>query len=136
LIACPCALGLATPTAIMVGTGRGVELGVLIKSAEGLETARRVQTVIFDKTGTLTHGEPVVTEVVAVDGVGQAAVTQLAAAAEWGSEHPLAKAIVDKARSVLGLLLQRDFDPSSGWRVVSGLRGVAQSDVRRCGHGV
>jgi P-type Cu+ transporter len=136
LIACPCALGLATPTAIMVSTGRGAELGILIKSAESLETAHRIQTVIFDKTGTLTRGEPVVTEVVAVDGVGQAAVTQLAAAAEWGSEHPLAKAIVDKARSVLGLLLQRDFDPSSGWRVVSGLRVVAQSAARRCGHGV
>jgi Cu+-exporting ATPase len=98
LIACPCALGLATPTAIMVGTGRGAEQGMLIKSAESLETAARVQTVLVDKTGTLTRGEPVVTEVVAVDHVGKAATMRLAAAAEWGSEHPLGQAIVDKAR--------------------------------------
>jgi P-type Cu+ transporter len=98
LIACPCALGLATPTAIMVGTGRGAEQGILIKSAESLEMAHRVQTVIFDKTGTLTYGKPVVTEVVASDDVGKAAVIRLAAAAEWGSEHPLGKAIVEKAQ--------------------------------------
>jgi P-type Cu+ transporter len=98
LIACPCALGLATPTAIMVGTGRGAEHGILIKNAESLETAHRIQTVIFDKTGTLTRGEPIVTEVIAADPVEQTAILQLAAAAERGSEHPLAKAIVEKAR--------------------------------------
>ncbi|MBI3326545.1 MAG: copper-translocating P-type ATPase [Nitrospinae bacterium] len=98
LIACPCALGLATPTAIMVGTGRGAERGILIKSAESLETAHRIQTVIFDKTGTLTCGEPAVTDVVAVDQVDRAEVLRLAAVAEWGSEHPLGKAIVAKAR--------------------------------------
>jgi Cu+-exporting ATPase len=98
LIACPCALGLATPTAIMVGTGRGAEHGILIKSAESLETAHRVQTVVFDKTGTLTHGEPVVTAVMTVQGVNESTVLKLAAAAEWGSEHPLARAIAAKAR--------------------------------------
>jgi P-type Cu+ transporter len=100
LIACPCALGLATPTAIMVGTGRGAEQGILIKSAESLETAHRVQTVIFDKTGTLTRGEPVVTEVVTIDAIDQAEVLRLAAATEWGSEHPLGKAIVAKSHEV------------------------------------
>jgi Cu+-exporting ATPase len=98
LIACPCALGLATPTAIMVGTGRGAEQGILIKNAVSLETAHRIQTVVFDKTGTLTRGEPVVTEVIALNGLDKSAVLRLAAAAEWGSEHPLAQAIVDKAR--------------------------------------
>ncbi|MBI3326765.1 MAG: heavy metal translocating P-type ATPase, partial [Nitrospinae bacterium] len=98
LIACPCALGLATPTAIMVGTGRGAERGILIKNAESLETAHRIQTVIFDKTGTLTRGEPVVTDVVAVDHADMAAVLRLAAVAEWGSEHPLGQATVEKAR--------------------------------------
>jgi P-type Cu+ transporter len=115
LIACPCALGLATPTAIMVGTGRGAEQGILIKSAESLETAHRIQTVIFDKTGTLTRGEPVVTEVVAVDGVGKTALMQLAAAVEWGSEHSLGKAIVDKAReAALAVAPGRDFEAFPG----------------------
>jgi P-type Cu+ transporter len=99
LIACPCALGLATPTAIMVGTGQGAERGILIKSAESLEWARRIQTVIFDKTGTLTRGAPAVTDVVAADPVEKAEVLRLAAAAEWGSEHPLGKAMVEKARA-------------------------------------
>jgi P-type Cu+ transporter len=115
LIACPCALGLATPTAIMVGTGRGAEQGILIKSAETLETAHRIQTVIFDKTGTLTRGEPEVTEVVAVDGVGKTALMQLAAAVEWGSEHSLGKAIVDKAReAALAVASVRDFEAFPG----------------------
>jgi P-type Cu+ transporter len=118
LIACPCALGLATPTAIMVGTGRGAEQGILIKSAESLETAHRVQTVIFDKTGTLTCGEPVVTEVVAVDGTGNAAAMRLAAAVEWGSEHPLGKAIVAKARTE-GVAVE----PANGFETFPG-RGV------------
>ncbi len=98
LIACPCALGLATPTAIMVGTGRGAERGILIKSAERLEIAHRIRTVIFDKTGTLTRGEPVVTDVVGVTDADRVEVLRLAAVAEWGSEHPLGKAIVEKAR--------------------------------------
>ena len=98
IIACPCALGLATPTAIMVGTGLGAERGILIKSGESLEAAHRVDTVVFDKTGTLTRGEPEVTDVLPVHGVSEAELLTLAAAAESGSEHPLGKAIVGRAR--------------------------------------
>jgi P-type Cu+ transporter len=125
LIACPCALGLATPTAIMVGTGRGAELGILIKGAESLETAHRVQTVIFDKTGTLTRGEPVVTEVVAVDGVMKTEVIRLAAAAEWGSEHPLGQAIVGKARAdAIAVVPGQDFEALPGHGVQARVGGV------------
>ncbi len=94
IIACPCALGLATPTAIMVGTGRGAEQGVLIKSGEALETAHRVDTVVLDKTGTLTRGQPSVTDVIPLNGFDAPAILRLAASAERGSEHPLGEAIV------------------------------------------
>ncbi len=99
VIACPCAMGLATPTAIMVGTGKGAELGVLIKSAEALEQLQRVRTVVFDKTGTLTVGRPVVTDVVPAPGVEGDGLLALAAAAEQGSEHPLGEAIVTEAKA-------------------------------------
>ena len=100
VIACPCALGLATPTAIMVGTGKGAENGVLIKSGEALETTHKTQAIVFDKTGTLTHGKPVVTEYEAFDGstMGREEFFRLAAALERSSEHPLAEAIVTHAR--------------------------------------
>lgn len=124
LIACPCALGLATPTAIMVGTGRGAEAGILIKSAESLETAHRVQTVIFDKTGTLTRGEPVVTEVVVVDAVERDEVMRLAAAAEWGSEHPLGKAIVAEANAAaIAVPPAQDFEAIPGQGVRARVAG-------------
>lgn len=97
VIACPCALGLATPTAIMVGTGKGAENGILIKSGEALETAYKISAIVFDKTGTLTHGRPVVTDVELVDGHDADRVFTLAAALERGSEHPLAEAIVAHA---------------------------------------
>ncbi|TMJ13196.1 MAG: copper-translocating P-type ATPase [Bacillati bacterium ANGP1] len=97
IIACPCALGLATPTAIMVGTGRGAEQGVLIKSGEALETAHRIDTVVLDKTGTLTRGQPSVTDVVPFDGFRAVDVLRGAGSAEWGSEHPLGEAIVRRA---------------------------------------
>lgn len=97
IIACPCAMGLATPTAIMVGTGLGAENGILIKGAESLERACRLTTVIFDKTGTLTRGAPEVIDVVGVSGMDRAAVLKMAASVEARSEHPLAKAIVAKA---------------------------------------
>jgi len=97
VIACPCALGLATPTAIMVGTGKGAENGVLIKSGEALETAYRIDAIIFDKTGTLTHGKPVVTDVELLEGHDTRRILALAAALERSSEHPLAEAIVQHA---------------------------------------
>src|SRR6266545_3559211 len=99
VIACPCAMGLATPTAIMVGTGKGAELGVLIKSAGALELLHRAETVVFDKTGTLTVGRPVVTDVVPAPGVEADVLVALAAAAEQGSEHPLGEAIVTLAKA-------------------------------------
>jgi len=97
IIACPCALGLATPTAIMVGTGRGAERGILIKGGEALEMAYRIDTVVLDKTGTLTHGKPVVTAVLPAAGFSEAELLRLAAAAERYSEHPLGKAVVEAA---------------------------------------
>ncbi|MGA2765598.1 MAG: heavy metal translocating P-type ATPase [Spirochaetia bacterium] len=97
VIACPCALGLATPTAIMVGTGKGAENGILIKGGAALEATHRVQTVVLDKTGTVTEGKPVVTDVALADGLDENALLQLAASAEKGSEHPLGDAIVQSA---------------------------------------
>ncbi|NLZ49571.1 MAG: heavy metal translocating P-type ATPase [Clostridiales bacterium] len=97
VIACPCALGLATPTAIMVGTGKGAEYGVLIKSGEALETAHKIQTIVFDKTGTITEGKPKVTDIIVSNGLHENDLLQLAASAEKGSEHPLAEAIVKAA---------------------------------------
>lgn len=99
VIACPCALGLATPTAIMVGTGKGAEHGVLIKSGDALEMIHNVDTIVFDKTGTLTEGKPVVTDMVIREGssFSKEALLQLAASAEKGSEHPLGEAIVKQA---------------------------------------
>lgn len=97
LISCPCALGLATPTAIMAGTGIGAERGILIRNAESLQRAGSLQTVVLDKTGTITQGKPAVTDIVAADG-DTGALLQLAASAERVSEHPLGQAIVDKAR--------------------------------------
>ena len=101
IIACPCALGLATPTAIIVGTGRGAEQGVLIKQAEALEIAHKVDTVVLDKTGTLTAGKPVVTDLIASDGSrsSEQDLLFLAASAERGSEHPLGEAIVMEAQA-------------------------------------
>jgi Cu+-exporting ATPase len=97
VIACPCALGLATPTAIMVGTGRGAQSGILIRNASALELAGRLQTLIVDKTGTLTEGRPVVTDVVAFAGASRAEVLRVAASLEQGSTHPLAKAVLAAA---------------------------------------
>jgi P-type Cu+ transporter len=98
IIACPCAMGLATPTAIMVGTGRGAENGILIKSGESLETLHRVRTIIFDKTGTLTQGKPAVTDIVVGSGFKLEQILSWAASVEKGSEHPLGEAIVNAAK--------------------------------------
>ncbi len=106
IIACPCALGLATPTAIMVGTGKAAENGILIRGGEALEGARRVNTIVLDKTGTLTRGKPAVTQVVTANGQTEPELLRLAAAVEVGSEHPLAEAIVNRAKE-LGLELPK-----------------------------
>ncbi|MFK5645921.1 heavy metal translocating P-type ATPase [Ornithinimicrobium sp. LYQ121] len=98
IIACPCALGLATPTALLTGTGRGAEMGILIKGPQILESTRRVDTVVLDKTGTLTTGEPVLTEVVTAGALPQEAALKAAASVESGSEHPVARAIVTAAQ--------------------------------------
>jgi len=98
IIACPCALGLATPTAIMVGTGRGAQMGVLIKSAEALETAHKLTGIVLDKTGTITQGKPAVTNILA-QGIEENELLRLVASAERGSEHPLGEAIVESART-------------------------------------
>jgi Cu+-exporting ATPase len=99
IIACPCALGLATPMSIMVGVGRGAQSGVLIKNAEALERMEKVDTIIVDKTGTLTEGKPAVTAIVAAEGIDEAELLRLAASVEQASEHPLAAAIVKAAQA-------------------------------------
>lgn len=115
VIACPCALGLATPTAIMVGTGKGAEHGILIKSGEALEAAHRIDTVILDKTGTITEGKPEMTEIITAFGISEERLLQLAASAEKGSEHPLGQAIVRGAENQ-GLSLL----PISGFEALPG----------------
>ena len=118
IIACPCALGLATPTAIMVGTGVGAEHGILVRGGESLETAHRVSTVVLDKTGTITRGEPVVTAIVPL-GIPENELLTLAASAESGSEHPIAKAILREASSRdVAILAARKFAalPGQGMR--------------------
>jgi len=115
IIACPCALGLATPTAIMVGTGKGAEHGVLIKSAETLERSQRINTVLLDKTGTLTRGEPEVTDIIAAPSFSREETLRLAASVEHVSEHPLGEAIV-KAASEEKL----ELSPASGFNAIPG----------------
>ncbi len=99
VIACPCALGLATPTAIMVGTGKGAENGILIKGGEALETTYKINTIVFDKTGTITEGKPEVTDIITTAGVQRERLLQIAASGEKGSEHPLGEAIVRGAEA-------------------------------------
>jgi Cu+-exporting ATPase len=115
IIACPCALGLATPMSIMVGVGRGAQAGVLIKNAEALERMERVDTLVVDKTGTLSEGKPKVTATVAATGFGESEILRLAASVELASEHPLAAAIVRSARErQLELGKVEEFDSPTG----------------------
>ncbi len=115
VIACPCALGLATPTAIMVGTGVGAEHGILIKSGEALEIAHRIDTVVFDKTGTITEGKPRLTDVIPLEGFSRSQVLRFASGAEKGSEHPLGAAIIQAAEAEgLDIPLPKDFSALSG----------------------
>ena len=118
IIACPCALGLATPTAIMVGTGKGAEYGVLIRNGEALERSHQISTVLLDKTGTLTRGEPAVTDIVAVPSSSKEEILRLAASAEHNSEHPLGEAVVKAA-----LEKELELSPPSDFNAIPG-RGV------------
>lgn len=116
IIACPCAMGLATPTAVMVGTGLGAESGVLIKSGESLERAHKLDTVLFDKTGTLTRGQPRVTDVLPAEGVTQEELLRVAGSLESASEHPLGRAVVERAQA-----LPVQLDPVADFLALSGL---------------
>ena len=124
VIACPCALGLATPTAVMVGTGRGARLGILFRSSEALERAKQVSVVVMDKTGTITCGEPVVRDVAALDG-DEAGLLRVAASAELRSEHPLAEAILIEAkRRKLALSEPTQFEALAGRGVTARIKGA------------
>jgi len=124
VIACPCALGLATPTAIMVGTGKGAQNGILIKTAEALEQAYRIKTIVFDKTGTITRGKPAVTDTVALNGFDESEILRLAAIAEKGSEHPLGEAIVEAVREGHQELANPEsFESLSGRGVLARIEG-------------
>ncbi len=115
VISCPCALGLATPTAIMVGAGRGAQVGVLVKNAAALEQAEKIQTLILDKTGTLTEGKPVVTNIIPSGGITKHDLIQISATLEQGSEHPLAKAVLECAKSMnIKLHTVNDFTSVTG----------------------
>ena len=123
IIACPCALGLATPLSIMVATGKGAQQGILIRSAEALETAQRIDTIVLDKTGTITRGEPALTDVIPAMGIDESEVLRLVASAEQSSEHPLAQAIVAGARDRgLDLADPAEFDSITG----KGVRAVVE----------
>jgi Cu+-exporting ATPase len=115
IIACPCALGLATPTAIMVGTGKGAEYGVLIRGGEALEGAHKVNAIVLDKTGTLTRGKPSVTDVIPANGLSESDLLRLVGSAEQGSEHPLGEAIVFRAKEI-GLPIS----PTTGFNALAG----------------
>ena len=135
IIACPCALGLATPTALMVGTGRGAQLGILIRGPEILEQARRITTIVLDKTGTVTEGALTVVGVVAGDGVDRAELVRLAGSAEDASEHPVAQAIATFARSDGGGLAQVDsFSSRAGHGIEAVVEGKAVVVGRPSGH--
>jgi Cu+-exporting ATPase len=128
IIACPCALGLATPTSIMVGTGKGAELGILIRGGEALETAYKLKAVVLDKTGTLTVGEPSVTDVEPADGVSRQELLRLAASAELGSEHPLGEAIVRAAQQEgLAVSEAEGFEAVAGHGIRARVEGKALS---------
>ena len=124
VIACPCALGLATPTAIMVGTGKGAENGILIKGGEALETAHKINTIVFDKTGTITEGKPTVTDVLTAEGIAVEKLLQITASAEKSSEHPLGQAIVAGAEEKgLELLKVEEFEAITGRGILAKIGG-------------
>lgn len=125
IIACPCALGLATPMSVMVGTGHGALAGVLIRDAEALETLAKIDTLVFDKTGTLTEGKSSVTKIITVNGYSENVVLRMAASLEKGSEHPLAAAIINEAKnSNLELLATKGFRAIPGKGIIGVIAGV------------
>ena len=126
IIACPCALGLATPTALMVGTGRGAQLGILIKGPEVLERTRRITTIVLDKTGTVTEGRMQLASVTPLDGADRAEVLRLAGAVEAASEHPIAQAVAAAARAEVG-----ELPAVSGFRNVPGVGVVGHGGRTR-----
>lgn len=126
VIACPCALGLATPTALMVGTGKGAEQGILIKGGEPLESACKVSAVVFDKTGTLTNGKPVVTDIVSIGSLNESNVLSLSASLEKSSEHPLAEAICNYARDESAILKETD-----NFKAIAGQGVTGEIDNRK-----
>ena len=130
IIACPCALGLATPTAIMVGTGRGAQLGIVVKGPEVLEQTRRIGTIVLDKTGTVTEGRVELVDVTPLDGASRAEILRLAGAVEAASEHPIARAVADAARIELG-----ELPPVTGFRNVpgTGVHGVVDGHLVEVG---
>ena len=131
IIACPCALGLATPMSIMVGVGRGAQSGVLVKDAEALQVMETIDTIVVDKTGTLTEGRPTVTRIVPLDGADEQQALRLAAAVEQGSEHPLGEAVVAAAKEA-GIQLPEvhDFVSEAG----GGVRGTVEGHIVRIGN--
>lgn len=124
VIACPCALGLATPTAIMVATGKGAEYGILIKGGEALETAHKINTIVFDKTGTITEGKPKVTDIITTEGIETSQLIQITASAEKNSEHPLGQAIVQGTQEKgLELFKVEYFDSITGRGIEAKING-------------
>ena len=124
IIACPCSLGLATPTAIMVGTGKGAELGILIKSGEALEKLNQIDTIVFDKTGTLTEGTPRVTDIVSLGNINKEEILKISASMEINSEHPLGKAVYDEAKEKnINLYDVKNFLSISGRGVIGEIEG-------------
>ena len=124
VIACPCALGLATPTSVMVGTGKGAEYGVLIKGGEHLERAHKIKAIVLDKTGTITKGEPEVTDVISEGDLTPEEILMYAAAAEKNSEHPLGEAIVNKAKERdMNIEDVEDFEAIPGHGIYAKIRG-------------
>jgi Cu+-exporting ATPase len=136
IIACPCALGLATPISIMVASGRGAQLGVLFRNAEAIETLRDIDTLVLDKTGTLTQGRPALSQVITLGGFSQDTVLACAAGLERASEHPLARAIVDgaRARGVTPVEVT-EFDSVTGHGVTGSWKGRWRSAQRQHAHG-
>ena len=131
VVACPCALGLATPTAIMVGTGKGAEQGILIKGGESLERIQAVRAVLLDKTGTITKGKPELTDVITLPDMAENELLRIVAEAEQGSEHPLGRAIVEGAKArglTLSTHILKILRHCAGRGLTSDCRGTQGSD--------